>query len=133
MKKMRWSDPREKSPEKLGPDPGKRASKVPGKKAKKFQGLFIPGVPLSWLQKALLLPGRGSAVKLALLVWMEKSLQGTKTGLVISSTRAQEEFGINKRTFTRALQELESLGLIEITEKSLGKSPRVTVLWEDEG
>lgn len=132
MKKVKGIDPREKIPERLYP--GLQESKVPGKKeAKRFSGRFIPSVPLSWIQKALLLPGRGSGVKLALLIWMEKSLQGMEKDLVISSRRAQEEFGINVRTFTRALKELESLRLIRITEQGNGKSPRVTVLWEDEG
>jgi CTP-dependent riboflavin kinase len=66
-------------------------------------------------------------------MWYLKGLKQTKTDLVISSSTANNIFGVNKRSFTRALQELVDLGMITKSIRERGKSPRVTVIWEDHG
>ena len=92
---------------------------------------FIPNAPLPWIQKALLLQGNVNAAKLALYIWYVKGLKQTKTDLVISSSTANDIFGVNKRSFTRALQELVDLGMITTSIRERGKSPRVTVIWDN--
>ena len=78
----------------------------------KLKRHFIPSTPLSWIQKALMLQGNVNATKLALYIWYVKGLKQTKIDLVISSSKAKDIFGVNKRSFTRALQELVDLGMI---------------------
>ena len=79
----------------------------------------------------MLLQGNVNATKLALYIWYVKGLKQTKTDLVISSSAAKDIFGVNKRSFTRALHELVDLGMITTSIRERGKSPRVTVIWED--
>jgi len=98
---------------------------------KKLKYHFIPNTPLPWIQKALMLQGNVNATKLALYIWYVKGLKQTKTDLVISSSTAKDTFGVNKRSFTRALKELVDLGMITTSIRERGKSPRVTVIWED--
>ena len=98
---------------------------------KKFKHHFIPNTPLPWIQKALLLQGNVNAAKLALYIWYVKGLKQTKKDLVISSSKAKDTFGVNKRSFTRALHELVDLRMITTSTHERGKSPRVTVIWED--
>ncbi len=98
---------------------------------KKLKYHFVPNTPLSWIQNVLLLQGNINATKLALYIWYVKGLKQTKTDLVISSSTAKDIFGVNKRSFTRALQELVDLGMITTSIRERGKSPRVTVIWED--
>src|SRR5208283_4492787 len=97
----------------------------------KLKRHFIPNTPLHWIQKALMLQGNVNATKLALYIWYVKGLKQTKTDLVISSSTAKDTFGVNKRSFTRALQELVDLGMITTSIRERGKSPRVTVIWEN--
>ena len=92
---------------------------------------FIPHTLLPWIQKALLLKGNVNAAKLALYICYVKGLKQTKTDLVISSSTANDIFGVNKRSFTRALQELVDLGMITTSIRERGKSPRVTVIWDN--
>jgi DNA-binding transcriptional ArsR family regulator len=98
---------------------------------KKLKHHFIPNTPLTWIHKALLLQGNVNAAKLALYIWYVKGLKQTKTDLVISSSTASDIFGVNKRSFTRALKELVDLGMITTSIRERGKSPRVAVIWED--
>jgi hypothetical protein len=98
---------------------------------KKTQPSFYPNTPIPWIQKALLLQGNVNATKLALYIWYIKGLKQTKTDLVISSSTAKDIFGVNKRSFTRALQDLVGLGMITTSIRERGKSPRITVIWED--
>jgi hypothetical protein len=79
----------------------------------------------------LLLQGNVNATKLALYIWYIKDLMQTKIDLVISSSTAKDIFSVNKRFFTRALQELVDLGMITTSIRERGKSPRVTVMLED--
>src|SRR5208337_1010162 len=97
----------------------------------KLKRHFIPNTPIPWIQKALMLQGNVNATKLALYIWYVKGLKQTKTDLVISSSTAHDIFGINKRSFTRALQKLVDLGMITTSLRERGKSPKVTVMWED--
>jgi len=78
----------------------------------------------------LLLQGNVNVAKLALYIWYVKGLKQTKIDLVISSSTANNIFGVNKRSFTRALKELVDLGMITTSIRERGKSPRVTVIWE---
>lgn len=64
-------------------------------------------------------------------IWYVKGLKQTKTDLVISSSTANDIFGVNKRSFTRALQKLVDLGMITTSIRERGKSPRVTVIWDN--
>jgi len=98
---------------------------------KKLKHHLIPSTPLPWIQKALLLRGNVNAMKLALYIWYLKGLKQTKTDLVVSSSTANNIFGVNKRSFTRAQQELVDLGMITTSIRERGKSPRVTVIWDD--
>jgi len=95
---------------------------------KKLKYHFIPNTPLPWIQKALLLQGNVNAIKLALYIWYVKGLKQTKTDLVISSSTAKDIFGVNKRSFTRALHELVDLEMVTTSIRERGKSPRVTVI-----
>lgn len=79
----------------------------------------------------MLLQNNINATKLALYIWYIKGLKQTKTDLAISSSTAKDIFGVNKRSFTRALKELIDLGMIATLIRERGKSPRVTVIWED--
>lgn len=96
----------------------------------RIKGHFIPAIPLNWIGNALLLQGNVNATKLALYIWYRQGLSRKKADLVISSKKAEELFGVNQRSFTKALDDLENVGMVT-TIRGVGKSPRVTVISHD--
>jgi hypothetical protein len=96
----------------------------------KIKGYFIPSLPHNWIKKALLLGNNVNATKLALYIWFLSGLNRTKKDITVSSGKAKEMFGISPRSFTKALNDLESLGMIT-TVRGVGKSPRVTIICDD--
>jgi hypothetical protein len=96
----------------------------------KIKGYFIPSIPHNWIKNALLLKNNVNATKLALYVWYLAGVNKTKKDIIVSSGKAKEMFGISSRSFTKALNDLESLGMIT-TVRGVGKSPRVTVVCDD--
>lgn len=96
----------------------------------KIKGYFIPALPYNWLKEALLLKNNANATKLALCIWFQSGLNKKRTDIIISSGKAKEMFGISPRSFTKALNDLESLGMIT-TVRGVGKSPRVTIICDD--
>lgn len=96
----------------------------------KIKGYFIPTVPYEWIKKALLLKNSVNATKLALYIWFQAGLNKTMVDLIVPSGRAKEMFGISSRSFTKALNDLESLGMITAV-RGIGKSPRVTIICDD--
>jgi hypothetical protein len=96
----------------------------------KIKGHFIPGIPLNWIKGSLLLHGNSNAIKLALYVWYCQGLHRTRKDLVISSKKAEELFGVNRRSFSRALDDLIKLKMIS-AERGIGRSPRVNIIYDD--
>jgi DNA-binding transcriptional ArsR family regulator len=102
----------------------KRRDKMP---KEKFDSIYIPAMPWSWIQK-IQAPKGGATFRVALYIWFQKGVKGTSRNLVISSSGLNQVFKIDKRTVSRALHDLESLGMITV-ERQAGKSPRVTILY----
>ena len=102
---------------------GKKTRKIIPKE--KLDILFIPSMPWSWIQK-LQAPKGGATFRVAHYIWFQKGVKGTKESLVISSSGLNNFYKIDKRTFIRALHELENLGMITV-ERQAGKSPKVTI------
>jgi hypothetical protein len=92
----------------------------------KLDSIFIPAIPWNWAQK-LQAPKGGAALRLALYIWFQKGVKMTPKNLVISTSGINKFYKMDKRTFIRALQDLESLGMITV-ERLPGKSPRVTII-----
>lgn len=85
---------------------------------------FLKGpIPLNWLARAALLPGRGlhAAIVLHHLGALERSDR------VIASKKFFELFGMDRSAKNRALNDLERAGLISV-ERGTGKAHRVTIL-----
>ena len=96
----------------------------------KIKGYFIPTIPHNWIKKALLLQNNTNATKLALYLWFLAGLNRKENEITVPSGKAQEMFGIPPRSFTKALNYLENLGMI-ITIRGIGKSPRFTIICDD--
>lgn len=96
----------------------------------KIKGYFIPTISYNWIKKALLLENSINATKLALYIWFLSGCNRTREDIIVSSGKAKEMFGISPRSFTKALNDLESLGMITAV-RGVGKSPRITIICED--
>lgn len=96
----------------------------------KIKGYFIPTISYDWIKKALFLRNNVNATKLALYIWFQSGLNKKRTSITLSSGKAKKMFGISPRSFTKALNDLENLGMIT-TVRGIGKSPRVTIICED--
>ncbi|SRR5674476_621578 len=94
-----------------------------------FNCSYISKIPWSWIQK-IQSPIGGAAFRVALYIWFKKGVKKTPKNLVISSSGINDFYKMDKRTFSRALHELETLRMIYV-ERQPGKSPRVTILQED--
>ncbi len=102
---------------------GKKSSRNTQKQ--KFNSLFIPAMPWSWIKK-LQAPRGGATFMVAHYIWFQKGVKETKKSLVISSSGLNRFYKMDKRTFIRAPHELESLEMITV-ESQEGKSPKVTI------
>jgi hypothetical protein len=86
-------------------------------------GRFIPPIPLGWFQRACQLHGK--APVLACVLWYLYRLKKSKTfGLAQARLNG---FGISRHSKYRALEALETAGLISV-ERRPKKSPVVTIL-----
>ncbi|MGB9940304.1 hypothetical protein [Methanosarcina sp.] len=65
-----------------------------------------------------------------LYIWFLSGLSRTKKDIIVSSGNGKEMFGMSPRSFTKALNGLESLVMIT-TVRGVGKSPRVTIIFDD--
>jgi len=94
------------------------------------EGRFIRGpIPLLWLSRAGMLPGKALHVAIAICF-----LTGVKKmNTVPVSNKLLGEFGVNRYAKSRALKQLSNAGLVSI-EQGVGRSPVVTVLeWNNAG
>jgi hypothetical protein len=93
-------------------------------RTRRVQGRFLRGpVPLDWLQRAALLPGR--AVHLGLALWFLDGFQ--QTGTVKVEPGVVRGFGLDRHASYRALRALEKAGLVSV-ERRKGAAPVVTLL-----
>jgi CRP-like cAMP-binding protein len=92
----------------------------------KLDSAFIPAIPWNWIQR-LKPPIGGAAFRVALYIWFQKGVTRTSKNLVITSTGLNRFCKMDVRTFSRALHELEDVGMISV-ERQVGKSPRVTII-----
>jgi hypothetical protein len=96
---------------------------VPAGKSKHVRYLKGP-VPLSWLQRALDLPGK--SINVGLAIWFKAGTHESRTGITVSNELV-EAFGADRHAKYRALVQLEHAGLVKIHRA--GKcAPRVTLL-----
>jgi hypothetical protein len=91
-----------------------------------FDCLFIPAIPFEWIEK-IQAPIGGAAFRVALYIWFKKGVKKTTANLIISSSGINGFYKMDKRTFSRALHELEDLKMITV-ERSPGRSPKVSIL-----
>ena len=97
---------------------------VPIHKRSRMRSLELRGpVPLDWLETAARLPGKSIHAGVAL--WYSAGL--TRSRSVPLSNIAGLRFGLDRNAKYRALQWLESAGLIAV-ERKLGRAPLVTIL-----
>lgn len=89
---------------------------------------FLKGpIPLDWLTKASMLPGKSLQVGLA--VWFRA---GTTKSREVALTRAlAAEFGVDRYAKARALDHLEQAGLVSVQRIS-GRNPVVTIFDAEE-
>lgn len=115
-------------------DPQKLSLKNPqplvskGKAPRHKQGeYFLRGpIPLDWLATASLASGRGSGLKVSLVIWYLSGLsQQAKTVKLKSSVL--RAFGVDRHSVYRGLIRLESAGLVSV-ERHPGRLPLVTIL-----
>jgi hypothetical protein len=86
--------------------------------------MFIRGpIPLDWLSRAAMLPGRSLHVAMAL--WFMAGLK--KTRIVPISNVTGLQFGLDRNAKYRALEWLEQADLISV-ERRTGRAPIVTIL-----
>jgi hypothetical protein len=85
---------------------------------------FLKGpIPLAWLEAAARLPGRSLHAGLAL--WYAAGL--TRSAVVPLSNLSGVRFGLDRNAKYRALEWLESAGLVKV-ERKLGRAPVITIL-----
>jgi len=93
---------------------------------------FVKGpIPLIWLSRAALLPGK-SPLLIGLALFYLAGLRKTQRGLKLTK-KTWEQFGIKRRTSYDALEALEALedaGLVSVERKS-GSSPVVDILSQE--
>lgn len=93
-------------------------------KRRREGGKFISGpLPLPWFRKAASLPGKALAVGLA--VWFLRGLVGKDSSRSFTPS-TWEQFGLDRRSVYRGLQQLESAGLVTV-ERHRGRCPVVTI------
>ena len=94
-------------------------------------GKFLKGpIPWPWLSQAGRLQGHALHVGIAL--WFLAGLK--KVGTVTLSSSVLEDLGVSRFSGYRALQALESAGLISV-DRHTGRNPLVTILngWKNNG
>lgn len=85
---------------------------------------FIKGpLPLRWIGRAAVLPGKACQVALAL--WFRRGMEGPNS--IALSRATLDLFGVDRHAGYRALRVLEQAGLVSITRRC-GKTARVTLL-----
>lgn len=95
---------------------------------KKIRGSFVQKVPLeNWLKYAFHLPGK--ALHVAVLLQHVDGLAKGKEFTV--TTKMLRDFGIDRKTFRRALNLLEKEKLIKVDVRR-GKKPRIKILEKEE-
>jgi hypothetical protein len=77
-------------------------------------------IPLAWLAKAASLPGK--ALALGLAIWFAKTARKTK--VVALTPDLVKRFGVTRKPSYRALDSLETAGLVSVDRKR-GRCPRV--------
>jgi hypothetical protein len=92
-----------------------------------IEGGFLRGpIPLSWLDKACRLRGKGP-LRVALAVWYLAGLNRRRKHLKLTKAPLSR-FGVNNPDLKqRGLEALENAGLVRVNRRD-GKSPRVTIL-----
>lgn len=87
---------------------------------------FLKGpIPLTWLQHAAALPGKALAVSVA--IWFLAGISNNRT--VKLSGKLLRNFGLNRWAGYRALNALESAGLVKVNRRR-GRCPEVTLVGE---
>lgn len=90
----------------------------------KILGRFLCGpIPMAWLDEAR--RQRGKAIHVAIELWHWSGVRKSKT--VRLNLSRMIRFGVTRPTASRALQDLESAGLVKV-ERLPGRAPLVTIL-----
>ena len=87
--------------------------------------LYVPNIPLLWLQKVFAIPNGGAVLKMALVVWRTYKMNGSQDTFQLT-TKYLEPFGISRFQRFRGLKGLKEAGLIEVDQKS-GRAPIITL------
>ena len=107
--------------ESAGPNSSSRISRPPHPKHREK---FLRGpIPLNWLSRAAMLPGR--SLHVAIAVWFMSGLK--KTRIVPISNITALQFGLDRNAKYRGLEWLEDAELISV-ERRAGRAPIVTIL-----
>lgn len=86
--------------------------------------LFLKGpIPMTWLQRAMGLPGR--ALHVGLAIWFQAGMKRRPD--VKLSLSGLQAVGVQRSTASRALKSLEGAGLVSVV-RAPGKKPVVTLL-----
>jgi hypothetical protein len=89
----------------------------------RIRGRFLKGpVPLDWLQRAANLPGK--SLHVGVVLWYLVGLRKTNTLALPNGVLAT--FGVDRHAKYRALEQLESAGLISVVRQH-GQNPVITV------
>lgn len=84
---------------------------------------FIRGpLPMTWLERAALQPGKALAV--AMLLWFMKGMIGDEP--IAVSAKLLNRFKIGRKAGARALEALKKSGLIEV-DRGKGRQSRVRI------
>ncbi len=94
-------------------------------KKQRQRGRFIKGpIPLSWIHKASILPGK--ALHVGMLIWHLVGLENSKTVKVKPTLCTQS--GISRHSKYRALKALAASGLIRIERSHRGEGATISLL-----
>jgi hypothetical protein len=101
---------------------------VPEKKARpRHRGQFIPPISAEWFKAARRLSGEALAV--GAIIHMEAAKRRSKQ-IDKFTGRMTESFGIAQRARQRALDALETAGLVRMGRRR-GSSPQITIIERD--
>src|SRR4051812_32415396 len=92
-----------------------------------IDGQFIAGkIPLDWVSRACRECKSARTLATIWAIWHKRGLEGRDEDLKLT-TVALKRLGVDRTAKSRALNELEELGLIRVTRRA-AKNPLVTIL-----
>jgi hypothetical protein len=102
-----------------------QVAEAPARLPRVGRDLYVPRLPMRWVSRAAVLPGKALAAGMAL--WFQSKTDGGDATVTLPA-RTRRRFGLDSRhTLHRALKSLQEAGLVRIDGRP-GAHSRITIL-----